>query len=206
MPRKAGHRYPLLIYSRMINRWWPATLTLALGLFTLAWGLSRTVTGGEKAFAVNVATTLGGFVLVVTVFLFLIRNAAYVRPFNTYLRLATPFFRINISYRRIKGTSTSEMYALFPPKSVSGWRREIIEPLASKTALVIKLTAYPMSPMILRLFLSPFFFKDKTPHFVILVKDWMRFSSDLDSMRMSEKQGPRERRRDNSILSRLPHQ
>jgi hypothetical protein len=53
--------------------------------------------------------------------------------------------------------------------------------------------------------LSPFFFRDKTPHIVILVKDWLRFSSELDSMRLSRKQVPVARPRDRSILSRLPH-
>jgi hypothetical protein len=58
----------------------------------------------------------------------------------------------------------------------------------------------------LRWFLSPFFFKDKTPHIVILVKEWLRFSSELDSMRMNRGQSAQKPKRNNSILSRLPKQ
>jgi len=79
--------------------------------------------------------------------------------------------------------------------------------LAKMTALVVELTGYPMSQSTLRLFLSPLFFKDKTPHFVILVDDWMRFSNELDSVRSGA--GPSspqtQRPSGNSILSRLPN-
>ena len=98
------------------------------------------------------------------------------------------------------------MYLLFPPKEMSGWIKEIFEPLASQTAIVLELKSYPLSPTILRMFLSRFFFKDKTPHFVILVKDWMRLSAEIESLRSGDglnPSGPRKRTSD-SILSRLP--
>lgn len=203
---KAGRRYHLVLYSYMLNRWWHATLALAIALIGVAWGVSFTPEGQAQPYLVYSVAGLGGLAFIFTLFLFIIRNAAYVRPFPTYLRLVTPFLRINISYRRFRGTTTSEMRALFPPSRLSGWRREIIAPLSSMTAIVINLSEYPVSPTLLRWFLSPFFFKDKTPHLVILVKDWLRFSSELDSMRLSSKQSPKAPQGDHSILSRLPHE
>lgn len=203
---KAGRRYHLVIYSHMLNRWWPATLSLALALFAVAWGVSRLPEGRTQPFLVTAMMGLGGVVLTFTLFLLIFRKAAYVQPFPTYLRLVTPFLRINISYRRFRGSTTTEMRALFPPKSISGWRRDIIRPLSSMTAIVINLNGYPVSTFVLRWFLSPFFFKDKTPHIVILVKDWLRFSSELDSMRQNRGQREKRASRDNSILSRLPRQ
>jgi hypothetical protein len=202
---KAGRRYHLVIYSHMLNRWWPATLALSIALFGLAWGVSFTQEGKAQPYLIYATAGLGGLAFVFTLFLLLIRKAAYVRPFPTYLRLVTPFLRMNISYKRFRGTTTSEMRALFPPASLSGWRREIIAPLSGMTAIVINLKEYPVPRPALKWFLSPFFFKDKTPHIVILVKDWLRFSAELDSMRFSSKQTPKERSRGNSILSRLPH-
>ena len=190
----------------MLNRWWPATLTLSLALFAVAWGLIRLPEGQVQSYLVVATLGLGGVVLVFTLFLFIIRGAAYVQAFPAYLRVVTPFLRVNISYKRFRGTTTSEMRALFPPTSLSGWRREIIAPLSSMTAIVINLNGYPVSPTLLRLFLSPFFFKDKTPHIIILVKDWLRFSAELDSMRLGNRQAEKARPRDNSILSRLPRQ
>jgi len=200
---KTGHRYHLVIYSHTLNRWWPDTLALALALGAVALGLSRLPEGKTQPHLVTAVAGLGGVVFIFTLFLLLIRKAAYVQPFPTYLRLVTPFLRINISYRRFRGSTTSEMRALFPPNSVSGVRRDIVKPLSSMTAIVINLNGYPVSSLLLRWFLSPFFFKDKTPHFVILVKDWLRFSSELDSMRHGRGKRPQEDSRPSSILSQL---
>lgn len=201
---KAGRRYPLVIYTRMMNRWWPATLLLSVGLFLLGWGVARMPEGMANPLTVRALYGLGVFALGITIFLFIIRKAAYVKPYKDHLRLVTPFLRLHISYRRFRSTTTTTMQALFPPASISGWQREIIAPLASMTALVINLNGYPMPPIMLRLFLSPFFFKDKTPHLVILVEDWLRFSAELDSMRAVGGE-VKARPRDQSILSRLPH-
>jgi len=59
---------------------------------------------------------------------------------------------------------------------------------------------------LLRMFLSRFFFKDKTPHFVILVKDWMGLSTEIDSFRTGDDsyEKPARKRGNDSILSRLP--
>jgi hypothetical protein len=191
------------MYTRMMDRWWPATLLLALGLFALAWRLWSY----SPAYAWQWLTLggVGAFTLVVTLFIFIIRKAAYVQPHPEHLRLVTPFLRLNISYKRLRRASSSTIEGLFPPRSISSWRREIIEPLAKKTAVVVELTGYPISQTVLKLFLSPFFFKDKTPHFVLLVDDWMRFSSELESMRSGKGVEAPRKPANKSILSRLPH-
>lgn len=202
MPR-AGHRYSLLIYTHMLDRWWPATLFLGAALLGLAWAVRLYYPDPTDTWRWLTLTSVGGLVLVITIFLFGIRKSAYVQPFQDYLRLVTPFLRLNISYKRIRRTASVTMGSLFPPKSISGWRREILEPLAKRTAIVVELNGFPISQTVLRFFLSPFFFKDKTPHFVLLVNDWMRFSSELESMRAGGDSEP-TRRVDRSILSRLP--
>lgn len=199
---KAGRRYPLVIYRFMLDRWWPAVLALGLALFGLAWVIYQ---WGFESWRWFTLAGVGGFVLLVSLFLFVIRYIAYVQPRSDHLRLVTPFLRINISYKRIRKTSSASMSALFPPKSVANWQYEMIEPLLSMPALVIELNGYPIRQHVLRFFLSRFFFKDKTPHFVILVRDWMRFSSELETMRAGGGElPPQQRRRDRSILARLP--
>lgn len=199
---QGGRRYPLVVYTHMINRWWPAIFTLGLALLALAWALHS---WGFEDWRWLSFTSIGGLCIFLGILLLLMRKSAYVQPFSDHLRLATPFLRLNISYKRFKRASSANMGALFPPQSVSSWRREIIQPLAKMTALVIELTGYPMSQSTLRLFLSPLFFKDKTPHFVILVDDWMKFSAELESMRSGSVQSAPQKKGDNSILSRLPN-
>jgi len=199
---KGGRRYPLMVYTHMIDRWWPALLVLGIALLSLAWALYNQ---GLEEWRWLACASIGAFIIFCGLFLILIRKAAYVQPFGDHLRLATPLLRLNISYKRFQRTTSANMGLLFPPNSVTKWQVNIIQPLAKMTALVIHLNAFPMSQSSLRLFLSPLFFKDKTPHFVILVDDWMKLSSEIESMRSGSGPAAPKQKRDNSILSRLPN-
>lgn len=203
---RAGHKYPLIVYRHLVNRWWPAMLAIGLGMFGWAYTeYDLEPLGKFLPWRWQLAAAVGGLAVIVGIFFWVIRFFAYVQPFPTYLKLVTPFMRLNISYKRIKKTTVTEMRYLFPFKSMGWWVRDIFSPLAAKTALVIDLSNYPISRNVLRLFLYRFFFKDKTPHLVILVQDWMRFSAELESMRSgADLNQPAQKRPKNSILSRLP--
>jgi hypothetical protein len=202
-----GAKFPLLVYRRLVGRWWTPMIAMGLGLFGVAYGEYLKPFGNLVYWRWLPLVGMGIFSILIGLFLLIIRQFAYVQPFPTYLKFVTPFLRFNISYKRILKTSTNEMRQLFPPSSMSGWLREILAPLASQTAVIIKLKGYPVSPTILQLFLSRFFFKDKSPHLVILVRDWMKFITELDSLRAGggdstephAKRPPRD-----SILSKLP--
>lgn len=202
---KAGRRYPLVVYTRMIDRWWPAIFLLGLALMALAWHFySDLYARLTEPWRWMVMVGLGAGVTLISLIMLALHKSAYMQPFGDHLLLATPIFRLNISYRRVLRTTTASMAVLFPPKSMRGMKREIIEPLAGMTAVVVELNGFPLSPAALRFFLSPFFFKDKTPHFVILVQNWMGFSTEIESMRTSGKQPLHQKSTNQSILARLP--
>ena len=200
---RGGRRYSLVIYKIMINRWWPAIFTLGLAVLGMAWVVRWR---GFEQWRWSMLAVIGGSIVLVGLFMLTIRKSAYVQPFSDHLRLVTPFLRLNISYKRLHKTSSATMGALFPPSSVSRWTGQIIGPLAKMTAVVVDLYAFPISSVALKFFLSPLFFKDKTPHFVILVDDWMRFSSELESKRVGGSEPTGQVKRDTSILSRLPRE
>jgi hypothetical protein len=194
---KGGKKYRLLLYKDILDRWWPTTLTLAIIIFLnvgALWGAQWYFIEPEKN-PLPVLSDIGGymmigvgiFALLFTFFLLFIRRGAYVQLFDGYMRLATPFLRVNVSYKRIHRTTTAQVATLFPPNKYGGWKRDVIAPLSSETAIVMHLTAYPLPRATFNIFLSPFFFYDTTPHFVLLVDDWMGFSMELDSRRMGVK-------------------
>ena len=203
---RGGTKFPLVVYQHLLGRWWPGVIAIGVAMFGLAYTEYIQPLGRFLPWRWQLFAGIGVLGMFVGIFLLVIRQFAYVQAFPTHLKLVTPFLHLNISYKRIHKTIPAEMVSLFPRKSMSGWVWDIFEPLASRTALVIELKGYPLSPFILRLFLSRFFFKDKTPHLVILVKDWIRFSSELESMRSGADSEPRppQKRTKNSILSRLP--
>jgi hypothetical protein len=204
MPRR--RKYPLIVYRHMLDRWWPAMIAIGLGMFALAYSeyidpISRFIAWRWQLFA-----AIGILAVLVGLFFLILRHFAYVQVFPTYLKIVTPFLRLNISNKRITRTSTAEMRQIFPRKSMSWWIQDIFAPLASRTAVVIELTSYPISPRVMRMFLSRFFFKDKTSHLVILVKNWLVFSTEVESMRSNTnpESANRSKRPQDSILSRLP--
>lgn len=186
---KGGKRYPLLIYNQVLGRWSPTLF--ALGLAILAWGGAAFYFGGMAENPLPLLRRedgvtmliVGGVVIAAVFFLSFMGKMAYVQLFPAYFRLVTPFLRLNVSYKRINRTTTTQVSEIFPPQNVSGVQRDIIAPISSKTAIIIFLNAYPMPRNVLKLFLSPFFFYDKTTHFVIVIEDWMRFSQELESRR-----------------------
>jgi hypothetical protein len=202
---KGGRRYPLVIYSHMIDRWRSDIFLLGLALLGLAgaiyfWGMEewRWMTIGG----------IGVFSIFVSIVLWIARKSAYIQPYPEYIRLVTPFLRLNVSYKRFRRTTSANMGALFPRNSITKAQADIMELFAGMTAIVIELTKFPIAPSTLRIFLSPLFFKDKTPHFVILVDDWMRLSTEIDSMRSgiggAESLAAQQPKRNQSILSKLP--
>jgi hypothetical protein len=205
---RGGTKFPLVVYRHFLSRWWTPMIAMGLGLFAIAYWQYQEPLGPFLPMRWIPFVGIGILAILIGIFFLIIRLIAYVQPFPTHLKFVTPFLRFNISYKRIHKTVTSEMRLLFPPRSMSGWIRDIFAPLASQTAVIIELKSYPISPVILRLFLSRFFFKDKTPHLVILVKDWMKFTTELDSMRAGgDPYPPRPGRQPrNSILSKLPRQ
>ncbi|MBI3166614.1 MAG: hypothetical protein IPG44_00875 [Anaerolineales bacterium] len=202
MASKGGRRYPLVIFTHMMSRWWTAVFTLGLALLGLAWVIRW---WGFEQWRWMIFAGLGVMIAVAGLIIWMIRKSAYVQPFNDHLRLVTPFLRLNISYKRFLRTGTANMGSLFPPKNLRGSLQDIVEPLARMTAIVIDVKSLPMPQNTLKFFLSPLFFKDKSPHIVILVADWMRFSAEMDSLRHGGGEAPKvEHRRNISILSKLP--
>lgn len=203
---RGGRRYPLVIYRQVVNRWWPETLGLGVLLLALTWPIYKDPLGQVQSWRWKYMLALGVSTILFSLLLLAMRGMAYVQVFPTYLKLVTPFLHLNISHKRLRRTATTEMRMLFPPEKMRGWKREVLAPLGGRTAVVLELTGWPASPKLMRVFLSHFFFKDTTPHFVILVDDWMRFSTELESLRRSEAATPPQQARvqDQSILSRLP--
>ncbi len=180
--RKAGKRHPLLMYQRFMDRLWQPTLALGLllaAIFALAWftPISILQPGNELWLLIGAAGCLAFFL-----FAFLARRVAYLQPRRDHLRLVTPFLRLSISYRRIRSVRSADFTQLFPPGKSTWAQRSYLEPFYGRTVIVLELSSYPLPPALLRFFLAPQMFSKQTTGLVLVVPDWMAFSTELDSM------------------------
>ncbi len=189
MPR-SGRRHRLILYTYILDRWWRTTVAIGIVLLAavaaLAW-LPSVLPGYTPPPVADWMLWLtggtGAFAILLAIFLVIVRKSAYVQPFDNHLRLVTPFLRMDISYRRFIQASSAEMGRLFSLENLKGWKRAFLRPLAKHTAIVLELKGWPLPRWALNLFLSPFFFPDRTARLALLVPDWIRFSTELESFR-----------------------
>jgi hypothetical protein len=174
-------RHPLLIYRRAMDRLWPSLLVLGVLLGGIwAWNdYNQTpMLDVQNSFWLLGAA---GLTLVFASFIFLARFMAYVQVGRNYLKLVTPFLQLRISFRRILRFHPTDFVALYPPSKSSWAERNFLNPFYGKTALVAEMRQYPLSKVLLRLFLAKQMFSKDFTGFIFLVPDWMDISTELDA-------------------------
>lgn len=181
-PAKKGVRHPLLLYRRTMDR---------VGEYTLILGIFLGVAGGwpllKETFimGVNSNVWLLGIALLsfaISIFAYLTRLVSYVQATDSTLKVVTPFIRLKISYRRIQSFHPVLIQQLFPPEQLTWAGRSYLSAFTGKTALLVELRGYPIDPAILRLFWSAQMFSPQSIGLVLLVSDWMKLSTELDSL------------------------
>lgn len=176
----AGKKHTLIIYHRTMDRLWRPVLLLSFALFAL-WRFGSALTHlyrpqiGPLVLAAAVYT--GGFGL----FAWLARGRGYVRAFDDYLLIASPFFRFKTSFERFRGVRSVDFHRLFELRNLSWTEERYTAPMIGKTAVVVRLSRYPLSLGLLSAFFHRYLFSPKDTELVLLVHDWMGFSVELDS-------------------------
>lgn len=178
----SGKRHPLLMYRRSLDRLWPSIFLSGAILLVSGIYVRYAQTSIEKTEAPWLIIS-GALLLILSFFFVFLRYAAYAQSRSDHLRFVTPFFQMRISYRRIRSSHPAEMQALFPPQRISGSLRSFLEPFYGQTAVVLELNGYPMPKPLLRLFLTSAMFHPQIEGLVLLVPDWVAFSSELDTLR-----------------------
>lgn len=179
--KKAGERHALLLYQRFWERLWRATLLFGAILFALwlageYFGLELL---GARAQVWLLFGALAGFLI--TLIALIARRVSFVQARPDYLRLATPFFPLRISYQRIVSNRVGSLAQLFPPSETKGAVRRYIEPFYGQSLVVVEMKGTPLPPWAMRLFLSRYMFVDQPPRLVFIVADWMKLSTEIDS-------------------------
>jgi hypothetical protein len=117
--------------------------------------------------------------LMYTSFNLLSSHWAWVQAYHDHIRLRTPIYRLNISYRRVLNIRPVAFSKIFPPSEWGPSDRRLLEPYRGATALSVDLHGWPLHPILLRLFFSRYFFSPETTGIVLLVEDWMDLSNTI---------------------------
>jgi hypothetical protein len=180
---RAGARHPLLFYRRTMDRVWKSTLALGLvmaAIFSLNLLKPVNILGLSSDIWLFMAAVVA---LALSVFAYFSRYVAYVQAQQDFFKIVTPFLRFRISYKRMRSVHPMLIQQIFPPNKSSWAQRSYLEPFYGKTALLVELKGFPLSPALLRLFLPDSMFARTTTGLVLMVPDWMELSTDIDTYR-----------------------
>ena len=186
MKAKKTRRHTLLLYKRSLDRKWMATLPLGLlmlGWMSFSgkyWNNIGYIPGIPAPYDIVffIATMV---ILAFTAFAMVIRNLAYVQVKQDHIRLVTPFLVVKISFRRIRRVHPSHLTQIFPPEKTKGSLRNLVGPHYGKTAVALDLNGYPVSPLMIRLFIGKHIFLPEGEGLVLVVSDWMKLSTEIDT-------------------------
>ena len=178
--RKFGKRHRLLVYQRTMDRIWAATLLLGLLLVAAWWWAGDIFPLLDQPYD-TVLIVAGLMLVALGCLFFLMRGMAYVQVGPDHLRLSTPFFRLNISFHRIRTTHPAEFVQLFPPSKIGWADRRLLSPFYGKTVLIVELSTFPVSGTVMHLFFPRVMFSPQSKGLVLVVKDWMALSTELES-------------------------
>ncbi|MFM8320812.1 MAG: hypothetical protein ACKOC5_07840 [Chloroflexota bacterium] len=178
---KSGARHRLVLYWHAMNRIWQHMLVLGLLAMAVGWWTlvpPTTILGFHSDLWLFALAVLS---LGIAGYAFIARYFAYIQPHDAYLTVVTPLVRFRISYQRLRGIRPMLLQQIFPPESSSWARRSFISQFYGKTALVLELKGYPINPRLLRMFIPGELFYPQGEGLVLLVPDWMKFSTEMDS-------------------------
>ncbi len=179
--RSRGKKFPLLIYERMWKRWALPCLLIIPASIALWWvaPFLEIVEPLHRGLSLVPAVVA----LFILIFTFMARRLAWVQCRPTHLRIQAPILSLAISYGRFKDVIPTAFYDIFNPNEERAARRHWLRPYWSQTAILVKLSEYPVNKMWLRLWLSPYLMSPGKPGIVLLVKDWMTLSQQIDDYR-----------------------
>lgn len=177
--RSLGKRYPLLLYQRAAIRYRRSAFLLTLLLLGLWLLVYLGLVAWPKAEHASWLLAGGAVALLYWLLTLLAPRFAFVQPRERHLRLRTPVYRLQISYRRLVSTRPINLAKTFPPSSLNRDQRELLAPFMNQPALGVDLKAYPMKRWLLGLFFNRFFFNPEGPGFILVVDDWMKLSEQI---------------------------
>ncbi|MEK6256852.1 MAG: hypothetical protein N2C13_05990 [Chloroflexota bacterium] len=178
----SGKKHKLLFYKHTMQRLWRLSLILDIVLWLVWWFVSPQMSTAMTDFVwYSAAATLG-----IAIFAYFAQNMGYAQAKTGYLLLATPFLRLKISYKRIVSSHPVEFVQIFSPRKMRWADKRFARPYFRKTVVAIVLNDYPLSKIIIRLFFPKFIFHpQENAGLVLVVKNWMALSTEIDSYKTS---------------------
>ncbi len=186
---KMPRRHRLLIYRRLSQRWRVAPfLTALLGvvLYALGWLTSRAILQGGNVVLLNslwenrvLVIGLIGLSIALYLLIVLMGRLSYVEARPKALRVRAGLIPVDLSYGRIRQIRLTQVATLYPPESLKGRDRALLQPFVAYSATAVDMQSWPKVP-IKRRWHKFMFTPDKTS-LLFIIEDAMLLNQQIDS-------------------------
>lgn len=191
-PKFKGKRYKLLYYKHKMDRNWKMMLMLTIAL-ALLWVFGPVVpedfnSGGiaylglfEPGSIIDKALMFGAVLSLILMFVTLsLRNRAYVQVLHDNVHIVTPFFRIKAFFKDMGQVKPIDLKLIYVKKEMKGSHKFLL-PYFGKSLISMSVKAYSKSMSMINLFLPKHIFLPKERGFLLVINQWMEFSTEYDS-------------------------
>jgi len=177
-------RHPLLVYYNLGKRYRPPALLLVfIGLLSF---LPSFINELENDFVEPGALAAAGVVIVLVgvafwLFSLLAKRRAYVQCLPDVLLIRTPFYKVPISYRRLKMAQPVQVSQVFPRESLKGMGKPLMKPLLAMTAVELHMKSWPTSKKRLKRFMSHYLFSPRSEAWILIVPNYGMLIRQIDA-------------------------
>lgn len=175
-----GTKHAIFFIPHSINRIWRNLLLLDIVIWVSWWFAPY----GAAFFAPPNDIYLmyfGMLVLMLILFLVMIRNWGYVQALPTHVKVAVPFFHLKIPYKYIDNVRMIEFRQLFNYRELNWADKRFLQPYFRETVATLHLKKFPKPFYLLRVFIPNYLFLPYEAGFLFLIKDYLRFNTEVDS-------------------------
>lgn len=139
------------------------------------------------------------FFLIIILFFFTIRNWGYVQACTSYVKVVVPFYTLKIPYRFIDKVRMTEFRKIFIYRDLSWADKRFLRPYFRDTVATLHLIKYPQSYTVLHFFLPRYLFIPSDTGFLFLIRDYVRFNTEVDSRLVVYREKAREKAKMKSV-------
>jgi hypothetical protein len=189
-------RHPLLVYVNLGRRYRPpAVLMIVMGPFFFlpryVRELNKNMIDPDKFAIIGGVVMLAG--LGFLLFSILAKRQAYVLCRPDVLEIHTPFYRVLISYLRIKQVLSVQVSQLFPKNELKGATKPLMVPLLGMTAVEMYVTSWPKPKKRMKRYLSRHLFSPRADAFVFIVPNYSILIRQIEAASQRHAEGERGR-------------
>jgi hypothetical protein len=124
-----------------------------------------------------VTAVIGALILTLMI---LVRQTSYVVCQMDGLFIHLPFRSFLVPYANVRSVRPDALFRIFPPGEQSGWQRNVMSGVWSRTVVVVELNEFPWPRRQLRTWGGKYLLLPHEPGLVLPVQDWMALRTELD--------------------------